>query len=43
MLKTAQEIIRQQADLLDMHEIHTDSGGLESKRTKLLEEIEETT
>lgn len=40
MLDEAQEIIRAQALLLQMHGIQTDDGDLEDQRTKLLEEIE---
>ena len=41
MLDSAQEIIREQAALLDMHGIQTDAGEIERRRTKLLEEITE--
>lgn len=43
MLDDAQQIIREQAALLEMHGITTDDGGLEKKRSDLLAEIEETT
>lgn len=43
MLDTAQDIIRQQAELLNMHGIQTDTGGLEGRRQALLEEIEQNT
>lgn len=40
LLDDAQQIIRDQAALLEMHGIATDDGGLESKRTQLLTDIE---
>lgn len=38
MLETAQEIIREQAELLAMHGITTADGRLEERREALLEE-----
>lgn len=38
MLKTAQEIIREQAELLKMHGIDTVDGGMEERREALLKE-----
>lgn len=38
MLETAQEIIREQADLLAMHGIETADGRLEERREALLRE-----
>ena len=38
MLETAQEIIREQAELLAMHGIETAGGGLEKRREALLKE-----
>ena len=43
MLDDAQNIIREQAALLEMHGITTDDSGLERKRSDLLAEIERTT
>lgn len=43
LLDSAQQIIREQAELLAMHGIATDDGELERKRTELLTEIEERT
>lgn len=40
MLDSAQAIIREQAALLDMHGIQTDTGEIERRRTELLAEIE---
>lgn len=40
LLDDAQQIIRDQAALLAMHGVTTDDGGLESKRTQLLTDIE---
>ena len=40
MLDDAQQIIREQAQLLAMHGIETSSGDLEEKRTQLLKDIE---
>ena len=40
MLDSAQEIIREQAALLSMHGIQSDTGDIERRRTELLEEIE---
>ena len=40
MLDTAQKVIREQAELLEMHGIETDDGGLEEERTRLLTDIE---
>jgi len=40
MLDSAQEIIREQAALLAMHGIQSDTGDIERRRTELLEEIE---
>lgn len=42
LLETAGRIIAEQAELLAMHGIRTDDGGLEAGWKKLLEEIEET-
>ncbi len=42
LLDHAQEIIREQAELLAMHGIETDDGGLERERTELLTEVENT-
>lgn len=41
MLDEAQRIIREQAALLAMHGIESDTGELEKKRGALLREIEE--
>ncbi len=38
MLETAQAIIREQAELLAMHGITTEDGGLEERREALLRE-----
>ena len=43
MLNAAQEIIRQQAELLELHGIETDIGELEDKRAALLKDIELST
>lgn len=43
MLDTAQEVIRQQAELLQLHGITTATGGLERRRQELLERIERST
>lgn len=40
LLEQAAREIRIQAELLAMHGIETDDGGLEERRTKLLEDIE---
>ena len=40
MLDDAQQIIREQAQLLAMHGIETSGGDLEEKRTQLLKDIE---
>lgn len=40
LLDRAQQIIREQAALLDMHGIQTDTGEIERRRTELLAEIE---
>ncbi len=40
MLGSAQAIIREQAALLAMHGIQTDTGEIERRRTELLAEIE---
>ncbi len=40
MLDAAQEIIREQAELLAQHGIETDDGTLERERAKLLSDIE---
>ena len=40
MLDTAQEVIRQQAELLQLHGITTATGDLERRRQELLERIE---
>lgn len=40
LLDLAQQVIRDQAELLEMHGITTDDGGLEKKRVELLTEIE---
>ena len=40
MLDDAQQIIREQTQLLAMHGIETSSGELEEKRTQLLKDIE---
>lgn len=42
MLQQALAIIKRQAELLEMHGIHTDSGHLEEQRTALLEDIEKS-
>lgn len=42
LLDQAQEIIREQAELLEMRGIETDDGGLERERTELLTEVENT-
>lgn len=42
LLDLAQNVIRDQAELLALHEIETDDGELEKKRTELLTEIENT-
>jgi hypothetical protein len=39
MLGRAQEIIREQAELLAMHGVETEGNGLETRREKLLDEI----
>lgn len=43
MLDTAQEVIRQQAELLQLHGITTATGDLERRRRELLERIERST
>lgn len=43
MLDTAQEAIRQQAELLQLHGITTTTGDLERRRQELLERIERST
>lgn len=43
MLDTAQEVIRQQAELLQLHGITTPTGDLERRRQELLERIERST
>lgn len=43
MLDTAQEVIRQQAELLQLHGITTATGDLERRRQELLERIERST
>ena len=40
MLEEACGIIREQAELLEMHGIATETGSIEQKRTALLEQIE---
>lgn len=40
LLTDAANIIREQAEILEMHGIQTDSGALEGKRRALLERIE---
>ena len=40
LLTDAANIIREQAALLEMHEIATDTGSLEDQRRALLERIE---
>jgi len=42
LLDQAQDIIRQQAALLEMHGIATDDGALEDSRAKLLSDVEES-
>lgn len=42
LLDRAQQIIRQQAELLSMHGIETSDGEMERQRGKLLEEIGQT-
>ena len=40
ILEEACGIIREQAELLEMHGIATETGSIEQKRTALLEQIE---
>ena len=40
LLDRAQQIIRQQAELLSMHGVETDGKALERQRSELLAEIE---
>ncbi|MBR3740967.1 MAG: hypothetical protein IKN04_11035 [Clostridia bacterium] len=42
MLDDAQNIIREQAALLEMHGISTQDGNLENQRRQLLERIEKS-
>lgn len=42
LLDFAQEIIRSQAELIALHGIETEKGGLEERRAALLKQIEET-
>ncbi len=42
MLDEAQQIIRQQAEILAMHGIETDTGQLEANRAQLLQDIEKS-
>lgn len=39
LLGLAAEIIRKQAELLEMHGIHTENGELEADRIKVLDSI----
>ena len=43
LLDEAQQIIRDQAELMAMHGIETESGKLEANRTQLLADIEQST
>lgn len=43
LLDEAQQIIRDQAELMAMHGIETESGQLEANRTQLLADIEQST
>ena len=43
LLDRAQQIIRQQAELLSMHGVETDGEALERQRGELLAEIERST
>lgn len=43
LLDGAQQIIRDQAALLEQYGIETDSGELEAARARLLEDIENST
>lgn len=42
MLDEAQEIIRKQEEMLEIHGIVSDTGALEKERESLLEEIEKS-
>lgn len=40
MLTEALDVIRQQHELLSMHGIYTEDGGIERKRDQLLSDVE---
>lgn len=42
MLDNAQEIIKEQADILEQHGIRTESGELERQRQQFLTDVENT-
>jgi len=42
LLDVAQEIIAEQAEILEQHGIRTDSGELEGKRQQFLTDVEKT-
>ena len=42
LLEIASSVIREQAEILAKHGIETQDGGLEEKRTRLLEDIEKS-
>lgn len=42
LLDRAQQIIRQQAEIMEQHGIDTDGGEIEARRAELLAKIEQT-